>query len=244
MLSSEERAGIYVTVIIHLTVIIVLLIAQIGASRDKENSFVLDFTKQEEVERQIREAQQLKEQMERVQAVREALHNSIQQELGERPKNVAVDRGGNMKDDRGTDSKKLYEDARKLEQELKKGYTPDKVNVDEGEIAADSKSQEKGDNDRPQYSGASVLSWQLDGRKAVSLPKPAYKCYGSGTVTVLIVVDKAGKVLEASIQEGASDPCLQSNALRCAKSSRFNASNDPKIPDRQTGNIIYEFIAQ
>lgn len=244
MLSREERAGIYVTVIIHLTVIVVMLASQISTQKQKEQSFVLDFTKQEEVERQQREAAELQEKLEKIAAVREALHQNIEQQIGQAPRNVSVDRGRNLKDDRGTDSKKLYDDAKKLEQELKKGYTPKESASDESEIAADSKGADNGDNKQAQYSGASVLSWQLDGRKALNLPKPAYKCYGSGTVTVMIVVDKAGKVLEAAIQEGSSDACLRSNALRCAKASRFNATNDTSIPNRQTGNIVYEFIAQ
>jgi hypothetical protein len=50
-LSGEDKAGLYITVIVHLTVIIVLLLAQIGTLLQRENSFVLDFTRQEEEER-------------------------------------------------------------------------------------------------------------------------------------------------------------------------------------------------
>ena len=45
MINSEDRAGLYITVIFHLVVIIVLLACQIGAALKKENTFVLDFTK-------------------------------------------------------------------------------------------------------------------------------------------------------------------------------------------------------
>ena len=44
-LSQEDKAGLYLTVIVHLAVVIVLLIAGLGYSVKKENSFVLDFTK-------------------------------------------------------------------------------------------------------------------------------------------------------------------------------------------------------
>ena len=50
-LSGEDKAGLYITVIVHLTVIIILLLTQIGALLQRENSFVLDFTRQEEEER-------------------------------------------------------------------------------------------------------------------------------------------------------------------------------------------------
>ena len=54
-LRGEDKAGLYFTVIFHLVVIIVLLVVQIGYALRKENSFVLDFSKQEEIERQQRE---------------------------------------------------------------------------------------------------------------------------------------------------------------------------------------------
>ena len=50
MLTRDDKAGLYLTVIFHLVILIVLLIAQIGFSLQKENSFVIDFTKQEEIE--------------------------------------------------------------------------------------------------------------------------------------------------------------------------------------------------
>ncbi|MBQ4305421.1 MAG: hypothetical protein II764_00185, partial [Bacteroidales bacterium] len=57
---SDVKAGIYITVIFHLTVLIILLICQIGAALRKDNSFVIDFSKQEEVEK-IQKEEQLKE---------------------------------------------------------------------------------------------------------------------------------------------------------------------------------------
>ena len=49
-LTPDQKAGLYITAIIHLAVIIVLLLGQIGYAVQRENSFVLDFTKQEEKE--------------------------------------------------------------------------------------------------------------------------------------------------------------------------------------------------
>ena len=50
-LSSEDKAGIYTTVIVHLAVVIVCLLAGLDYSLKQENSFVLDFSKYEEMER-------------------------------------------------------------------------------------------------------------------------------------------------------------------------------------------------
>ena len=49
--NTEDKAGLYITIIFHLVVIIVLLASQLDSALKKEESFVLDFSKQEEVER-------------------------------------------------------------------------------------------------------------------------------------------------------------------------------------------------
>ena len=55
--NKDERPGLYITVIFHLTVIIVLLLYQIDSTIRREESFVLDFSKQEEIERRKEEAE-------------------------------------------------------------------------------------------------------------------------------------------------------------------------------------------
>ena len=55
MSRQENRAGLYLTVIFHLTVIIVLLLYSIDTTLRKEESFVLDFSKQEEIEKREKE---------------------------------------------------------------------------------------------------------------------------------------------------------------------------------------------
>jgi len=78
----------------------------------------------------------------------------------------------------------------------------------------------------------------------MSLPIPVYKCVAGGDVAVAIVVDRKGYVKNATVipHRSSADDCLQEYAIRAAKSSRFTASAD--APDRQTGEIVYRFIAQ
>ena len=49
-LPREDRAGLYITIIVHLVVLIILLAVNLGAQISKENSFVLDFSKAEQLE--------------------------------------------------------------------------------------------------------------------------------------------------------------------------------------------------
>ena len=238
-LRKENKAGLYITVIFHLTVIIVLLAVGIDSSLKPESSFVLDFSKQEEIERQQRE-EIFKEDISRklddmIRAAQDAPQSQV--------RNIAVDAGSTLKDDRGTDADQLYKDAARLAQELKDGQK-DAIEEDARNETVQMQHQRKDDSSAKEYSGPSVVSYTLDGRKASHLKIPAYRCLGSGDVTVIITVDPSGKVLNAKVLDAVSadDKCLRDFAIRAARLSRFSAST--KAPARQTGEILYRFVAQ
>lgn len=237
---KESRAGLYITVIFHLTVIIVLLLYQIDSTIRKEESFVLDFSKQEEIEKREREVAFKEDISRRLDDLIAAAHSS-----GEPIRNMAVDASrAQLKDDRGTDAEQLYKDAERLANDLKNGQK-DAIEEDAREETVEMQHQNKPDNkSQKEYSGPSVLSYTLDGRKASHLPIPAYRCYGAGDVTVIIKVNNAGQVVSAKVMEeiSSSDNCLRSFAIRAARLSRFSASST--APANQTGEIVYRFIAQ
>ena len=217
-INSEDKAGLYITVIFHLTVIIVLLAVQIGSQLKEDTSFLMDFSKQEETERLEKEAD-FKESISR--RLDELISGSS---AGTPVRNVTVDRSAPLKDDRNTDAE---EDAR-----------------DETVDMGRTNPREERKKDNRQYSGPSVLSWTLDGRKASTLPIPAYKCYNGGDVTVLIKVNNSGTVVSAKVVEAVSSPdeCLRKSAIRAARTSRFSAS--ASAPASQVGEITYRFVAQ
>ncbi len=236
-MKSDDRAGLYITVIFHLVLVIVLLAAQISSALKGENTFVLDFSKQEQVEKE-QAVQTLKEE------VSERLDRMLA-EAGSVPvRNVAVDRAGSaLKDDRNTDAEELYKEAEKLAQELKDGHSIDEPDDDYANIARP-EQKKKEEPKKQTYSGPSVVSYDLGGRKASRLSIPAYRCLGAGHVTVIITVDPSGNVLNAKVEDGVSsdDKCLREFAIRAARLSRFSAS--ASAPARQMGNIVYLFIAQ
>ena len=223
---------------IHIAVIVVLLINQIGGLRALETSFVLDFTKLEEVEKLEREI-----------AFKEDISRRIDELIGAAPtvsardyRNIAVDRGS-LKDDRGTDAEQLYKDAARLQADLENGSKA-ALYEDARNETVDTRPTDKGDDRQKEYGGPSVVSYNLDGRKASHLKIPAYKCMGEGRVTVIIIVDPGGNVVQAKVQSETSstDNCLQNFAVRAARLSKFSASQT--APARQVGDITYEFIAQ
>lgn len=238
-INSEDRAGLYVTVIFHLAVIIVLLIVQIGAQLKGENGFLMDFSKQEKIEREEKEAD-FKESISR------RLDDLIAGgSYGTPVRNVTVDRSAPLKDDRNTDAEELYRENERLQRDLKGLDSREEDAREETvDISGPKRRDEERKPDRRQYSGPSVLSWTLDGRKASTLPIPAYKCYNGGDVTVLIKVNNSGVVVSAKVVEAVSsnDECLRKSAVRAARTSRFSMSST--APANQVGEITYRFLSQ
>lgn len=236
----EDRAGFYITVIFHLVLLIVLLACQLGYTVSRENSFLLDFSRQEDIEKLRRELA-FKEQVSR--HLDELIASSSGDAAVSSVRNVAVDRGA-LKDDRGTDAEQLYKDAEQLQKDIRSRVEIPSSDEDFVPVSPVKKAQDEKDAESSSYSGPSVVSYQLEGRKASRLSIPAYRCMGAGEVTVTIAVDNAGNVILAKIQDevSSSDACLRSFAIRAARSSRFSSS--PSAPARQMGNIVYAFIAQ
>ncbi len=237
---KEDKAGLYLTVIVHLAVVIILLATSLSNQVQKEHTFVLDFSKVEEIEKMQAEIERLQKEA----AFKESIAQKLQAEIGSGTaseiRNVAVDRGA-LKDDRGTDAEQLYKDAQELQEKLNNGHNISSEDFAEPAPASKEKQETK---QASNYSGPSVISYELEGRKASRLSIPAYRCYGAGEVTVLITVDPSGRVTGATVDQSvsSSDKCLQSFAIRAARTSKFSASSS--APAKQSGNIVYKFIAQ
>lgn len=237
---KENRAGLYLTIIFHLVVIIVLLVYQIDSTMKAETSFVLDFSKQEELEKQ-EEIRVLKEEVSKQLDEMIAAARASQAPI----RNIAVDASNKpLKDDRNTDVDQLYKDAERLAKELKANQNAIEEDATEETVDMSSKKSEENEQTSQPYSGASVLSYRLDGRKARHLPIPAYKCYGGGDVVVIINVDQTGRVVGAKVNEAGTtgDGCMKREAVKAAKLSRFSGSQT--APDPQVGEIVYRFIPQ
>ena len=237
-IKSEQRVGVYLTLIFHLVVLIVLLLVSINSLVAPEASFVLDFTKQEQRENEQREIE-----------LREEISRELDNLLAvprRQIRNVAVDVGAQLKDDRHSNPDRVYEEARELQKKLD-ASKEDALKEESSETVdlnpdPENKNQKK--EESPTYKGPSVISYRLEGRKAQHLPVPAYKGYGSGDVIVEIVVNPRGRVIEARVLESISSPdkSLHDFAIEAAMRSRFAASES--TGPRQTGEIHYRFIGQ
>lgn len=235
--SKEKKAGFYTTIIFHLVVIIICLLTAIQKVVSEETSFVLDFSKLEELER-VEKQEELK-----AQASKELDDLLSGNASSSAYRNVAVDRSSRaLKDDRFKNPNQVYDEARELQRKLdaSRAAAQREQGADEDAVSQDNLP----DSNAPQYKGPSVISYSLDGRKAVSLPVPAYKCQGGGDVSVQIQVNRKGYVVSAAVIESvsSSDECLIRSAVAAAKRSRFRASSS--AAEKQVGEIVYRFIAQ
>ena len=113
----DNIIGILVTVSVHLAVILVLFLTVVTPGLKREQTrILLDFSKEDPVEK-------LEKEIERKKAANDRVEKMLR-EAGVRPesdpiRNVTVNRGA-LKDDRGTDAEKLYDDARRI---LSEGYS-------------------------------------------------------------------------------------------------------------------------
>ncbi len=233
---KENRIGLYTTIIFHLVVLIALLLYSIGASVKKESSFILDFTQQEKQEL-IKQQEELKEFKDRVSKELDAM---IAAAPTPTVRNAVVD----------ANAIKARAEREALGRSVEEALAANRrkaLEAEEDDVATEDNPDAGGgeeEGEAHEYSGPSVLSYDLEGRKAVHLPIPAYKGFGGGDVAVAIYVNRSGRVIKAQVIESASskDKSLWQWAVKAAERSKFNRSDS--APDPQKGSIVYRFIAQ
>lgn len=239
---TDDKAGLYLTLIVHLLLIIVLLSWSIHTQLVRDTSFLIDFSEQEAQEAREARAQMQESVSEEIEAELDALLNASRNQSARSIRNVAVDASEPLRDDRHDHPEDIYKEARELQERLDRS----RREVEEASSSEDQVSvyKEDGGKETEAYQGPSVISYTLEGRKAMNLPVPAYKCMGGGDVSVSIIVNRKGYVTGVRIIEAVSSPdqCLRDYALRAASGSRFTASQDAQ--ERQVGEIVYRFVAQ
>lgn len=239
---KKYRIGIYVAIIVVMLLTIFMLAYKISAATGEYYNFTIismldeEIAPEPEVEEEIHR-ERLEEQVEAL--LREARNPSS-------VRNVVVNTQDNptstLRDSKGINNS-VYEEARQLQEKMDANRR-----MMEELQSTDNSVPIQTDTPPPTtqetYQGPSVLSYTLDGRRAMHLPIPAYKCERGGDVTVNIEVNQNGYVVDAEVDKSKSspDPTLHDTAIRAAKLSRFTASSI--APKKQRGVIVYRFIAQ
>jgi TonB family protein len=151
------------------------------------------------------------------------------------------------------DTKPTVEEPRKVDQRALYKGRKNTDNTSEGEGITEGEGNQggiTGSPDSENYAdilsqGTGGVTWSLEGRNPISLPKPDYKYQLAGTVVVRIRVDQAGKVVsaEAGVKgSNTADTRLWEAAREAALKAKFDSN--PSAPVVQQGTLTYHFILQ
>ena len=236
-----HAVGILTTLVIHLALIVLFLFLQISSLKHKEEVFYVDLSVLNDVEmlavpKDVELVESTPASEERS-AVRDIPVNVSRAE-SRAVENISrmvedIKSELNVKDMKLTDPEDTPPEAE--EEQL----TKDEVRIFDEKFPLDASGA------RTVYSGASHVSYVLEGRTHTRMRVPAYKCRGAGKVVVDVVVNQRGYVVSAVVNKllsGTEEPCFVDAARSEAEKSRFNA--DSKAPERQSGVITYLFEAQ
>ncbi|RPH31324.1 MAG: hypothetical protein EHM93_13965 [Bacteroidales bacterium] len=241
-----HKVGILGTVSIHLLLAIVLLIVKMNFNptpRVEEidinfNNELLPITEEQ------------KEQLDKeAYALEKLLHQGLEADA---IKNVAVDAAvesnelnPTLQDDKGINASDLYREAGMVKQRLSENKDLyEKSQLAGLEEVPNTPIKNTAPKEEGKFKGPAVISYFLEGRKAMALPVPSYKCQYGGQVVVDIEVSPDGKVLSAKIDSKNSfnDECIDEAAIAAAFNSLFTES--PNSPSKQKGSITYLFVPQ
>lgn len=234
----DNQIGILVTVIFHLSVFLLLTINSIRTHL----STVYYEVNVEQADEQSAE----KEEAEKLAALEKEVEDML---ISNRPAvslaNVAVNSAAAAGENMGSGGSQqlaVFTDrsATGTKPSVPETHVAEPTEIIDEATATDQHHASQGAT----YQGPSVVSYLLDGRSAIYMPVPAYKCRGGGDVTILIEVNKLGYVTDVEIDKKASsrDNCLQEAAKQAATRARFTTS--PVGASSQKGNIVYRFVPQ
>ncbi len=180
----------------------------------------------------------------------------LEQQIYEQVKNVSVNDNtrldAGLKDDKGTNASEIYKEAQALEQKLnasKEAHNRDMQEIAQLERELEQSAKKKGGEDEKKIKDVNVdgkvtVRYDLGGRRASSLPVPAYKCEQGGEVVVSVTVNDNGDVIDAKVSKTSSrsNDCINDTALEFAKRTRFELGSE--WPSKNKGTITYMFLNQ
>lgn len=235
---EEHAVGVLATLLVHLFVITLFLIAKINTTREHQGvQMLIEFEREQSAPKE-REASQMSASDRATQA---ALIRSIPVNQAEAQ---AVQNIGNMVKDIKQELNVQDPPPSDATRDVPLPDARSATAANEAKVY-DDKYPVNAQGERTVYRGSTTVSYRLDNRQHIYMPVPAYKCQGGGTVVVDIRVNRRGYVLQAEIKKelmAGLDPCFADAALRAAETTRF--SSGPMAPEPQTGTITYVFIPQ
>lgn len=236
MIKEDTRAGIYITVIIHLAVIIVLLTGALRVATARNDYLYIELPEARELTpEELEELKELEQEKKELEAA--LMKEQIRQEVlsGKVPRNMTVDRG-RVKDDRNTDVDELEKDRKRVEDAMRDNLDNE---LQPYQYTPSERKEEKKNERQSSYSGPGMIEFNIPGWTDNYLYPPGYTKYSGGVVTVSVKLNGAGRVISASVSS-SSNSSLNEAAVSAAKRSSFTGGPS----SGGEGTITYTFIAQ
>ncbi len=235
--------AILATVIFHLVMAILFMLLKVRALPERTDQPVLiTFEQPPPPEQENPEEEKLAPD----EVLQKMLHNIPVNEAMKKDEEMDIRKYVDMVKEEMIKEGKLGKDnyideQHRLEAEMEKELTQPLPLKDE-EKMGDTLS--KAEMEAAKFAGPTRVKYYLKDRYARDLVIPIYKCEDAGMVVLNIVVDQAGRVVSATVDNERSAPgsCMRETALRAARRSLFNA--DTRAPEKQTGTITFYFVPQ
>ncbi|MDP4185581.1 MAG: hypothetical protein Q8862_10535 [Bacteroidota bacterium] len=232
--------GIIGTLIFHLALFSFLLITEFYKTKQhKDESIVVQM---EQIEDLPKTPQELKQEAAKSQ---EYLSNqSRNPSLSSQASNDAYT-GKNRTNDRFFDEEYNREvrEAKALSERVNQQLSQKIPDLGDVKMpAVTTKNQSRDSIRNVIYTGKSYNHYNLPNRYHVRFLIPTYLSQYGGRVTVDIVVDRMGRVIQAIPRNADKNPMIAAYAQKAALGSLFNS--DPGAPAQQRGSITYTFVSQ
>lgn len=233
--------GVIGTLVFHILLIAAFLVAEVDMKGNiKEEPLVIEFPDILPEEEEIVQEEEKTEDL-------TAPVNRIPNNLTNAASNRLSDMNNTKSSDKFFDDEYLKEvnEAKNLVSNVNNQLAKEKVNIDDIKMPVETTEGMNPDSIKNIiYTGESNIVYYLENRYHISLPIPVYLAQGGGKIVIDIVVDRNGKVTQATPKPDKMirDEKIMIYAQAAALKTIFNA--DPQAPVAQRGSIHYTFIAQ
>ena len=233
--------GVIGTLVFHILLIAAFLLAEVDMKGNiKEEPLVIEFPDiLPEEEEKIQEEEQTKDLATPVNRTTNNLTNAASNRLS--------DRNNTKSTDKFFDDEYLKEvnEAKNLVSNVNNQLAKEKVNIEDIKMPVETTEGMDPDSIKNIiYTGESNIVYYLENRYHISLPIPVYLAQGGGKIVIDIVVDRNGKVTQATPKPDKTIRDEQIIIYAQAAALRTVFNSDSKAPAAQRGTIHYTFIAQ
>ncbi len=233
--------GVIGTLVFHILLVAAFLLAEVEMKGNiKEEPLLIEFPDVLPVEEEKILEEEKTEDM-------TASENKSANNLTNVASNRLSEKNNTTTTDKFFDNEYLKEvnEAKNLVSNVNNQLSKEKINIEDIKMPVETTEGMNPDSIKnTNYTGESNIVYYLENRYHTSLPIPVYLTQGGGKIIVDIVVNRQGKVTQATPRTDRTirDQQIIIYAQAAALRTLFNA--DTKAPSAQKGTIHYTFIAQ